>query len=49
MAYKFTCPHCGRSEYSAAGHRDKEKIKCVYCGKEYLNPYYKRKEDDDNG
>lgn len=43
MAYKWTCPYCGRDEYSAVPYEDKEKIRCVYCCKEYKNPYYKTK------
>jgi len=48
MAYKWTCPHCGRAEYSAAAHEDEEKIRCIYCGKEYKNPYYKQRRENDD-
>lgn len=48
MVYKWTCPHCGGSEYSAAAFRDKEKIHCIYCGKEYENPHYEKKEADND-
>ena len=49
MAYKWTCPYCGRSEYSASAFRDKKRIRCVYCSKEYRNPYYEGKEGRHNG
>lgn len=44
MAYKWTCPHCGRSEYSASPHREKKTIKCIYCTKEYKNPHCEKRE-----
>ncbi len=37
---EWTCPHCGGKQYSAWDNRDKEKIQCIYCGKEFPNPYY---------
>jgi len=45
--YEWTCPYCGGKEYSAAAYRDKEKVECIYCGREYENPYYE--EGDVNG
>ncbi len=47
--FKCTCPHCGRSEYSASPHRDKKTIKCIYCTEEYDNPYYDKKEENGDG
>ena len=49
MAYKWTCSYCGRDEYSAAAHEDKELIRCIYCGRKYKNPYYKKEDDNGNG
>jgi len=40
MVYKWRCPFCNEYEYSAYPWREKELIKCIYCGKEYGNPYY---------
>lgn len=47
VAYKFTCPYCGKSEYSAWEHREEREIKCVYCGRKYPNPYYEEEENGD--
>lgn len=36
---EWICPHCGGKEYSSWNREDKEKVRCIYCGKEYPNPY----------
>ncbi len=46
MAFEWTCPRCGGKEYSANPKRDKEKTRCICCGKEYENPYREKKKEN---
>ena len=41
MVYKWRCPYCNEYEYSSYSRKEQEIIKCVYCGKEYGNPFFK--------
>lgn len=42
--YKWKCPYCKGNIYSAYDYFENEKIKCIGCGKEFQNKYF-RKED----
>lgn len=37
---EWVCPHCGLKFYSANESGDKSLVECIYCGKEFRNPYY---------
>lgn len=38
----WTCPYCGRKMYSAWERPDEETTECIYCGKVFENPYYRK-------
>lgn len=42
--YKWKCPYCGGNMYSAYNFYTDKKVKCIGCGKEFQNKYF-RKED----
>jgi hypothetical protein len=39
---EWKCPHCCKKMYSSWDQKDKETMKCIYCGKEFKNPFYKK-------
>jgi NAD-dependent SIR2 family protein deacetylase len=38
--FEWECPHCHKTFYSSYPARSEKMIKCSYCGKEMVNPYY---------
>ncbi|MDP4092581.1 MAG: hypothetical protein Q8920_04400 [Bacillota bacterium] len=37
---EWTCPDCKGKMYSSYEAQVKKTVKCIYCGKEYENPFY---------
>jgi DNA-directed RNA polymerase subunit RPC12/RpoP len=38
---RWKCPHCSKRMFSSWEASDKAKVKCIHCGREFDNPYYK--------
>lgn len=45
---KWICIHCGKRMYSSCGNQHDRTVKCIYCGKQIKNPYFKGPEKVEN-
>lgn len=42
----YFCPHCNKSAYGSYEDSKLEFETCIYCGKQFPNPYYKGGDED---
>ena len=45
MMFKWRCPYCGGNMYSAYSYFTEEKVKCIGCGKEFENKYFRKEKN----